>query len=253
MLASGITYPFVAELLKGLFVDMAGKEFRLDDREPTDSRISLLSGVHRKDVRRLRQADPGRDDAMPDSVSFGAQLVANWVGETRFQDGEGRPLPLARWRADGGEPSFEELVASHSKDIRARVVLDEWLRLGIVGIDDEDRIVLNSDAFIPTEGLEEKLYFYSHNLHDHAAAATDNLLGIRQPRLERSVYYDELSAASIEDLDRQARQLGMKMLKALNRSAMDLEARDAKSLAEPHRFTCGIYFYSEPAKKEPSP
>lgn len=251
MLSSGLTYPFIAELLKGLFVDVAQKDFRLDEKAPTDSRISLLTGVHRKDVRRLRETDLDSDVAMPDSISFGAQLVASWLGQPRFLDEDGRPLPLSRWATAGSEPSFEELVAGRSTDIRARVVLDEWLRLGIASLDDSERVVLNTEAFIPAEGLEEKLYFLSHNLHDHAAAATDNLLGNREPRLERSVYYDALSAASIAELDRQARQLGTKMLKTLSRSAMDLEARDAKSLTDPQRFTCGIYFYSEAAKKEP--
>ena len=253
MLSSGMTYPFVAELLKGLFVDIAQKDFRLDNKTPTDSRVSLLTGVHRKDVRRLRETDLGSDVAMPASISFGGQLVASWLGEPRYLDDDGQPLPLSRWSAASNEASFEELVTSHSTDIRSRVVLDEWLRLGIVSIDDRDRVVLNTEAFIPAEGLEEKLYFFSHNLHDHAVAATDNLLGNRQPRLERSVYYDALSPASIGELEQQAQQQGTKMLKSLSRSAMGLEARDAKSKVEPQRFTCGVYFYSEPAEKEPKP
>jgi hypothetical protein len=253
MLSSGMTYPFVAELLKGLFVDIAQKDFRLDNKTPTDSRVSLLTGVHRKDVRRLRETDLGSDVAMPASISFGGQLVASWLWEPRYLDDDGQPLPLSRWSAASNEASFEELVTSHSTDIRSRVVLDEWLRLGIVSIDDRDRVVLNTEAFIPAEGLEEKLYFFSHNLHDHAVAATDNLLGNRQPRLERSVYYDALSPASIGELEQQAQQQGTKMLKSLSRSAMGLEARDAKSKVEPQRFTCGVYFYSEPAEKEPKP
>lgn len=250
MLASGLTYPYIAELLKGLFVDVAQKDFRLDDKEPTDSRVSLVSGVHRKDVRRLRQTNLEDDTAMPESASVGAQLVANWLGDPRFLDGDGEPLPLPRWVGTDRGPSFEELVSRRSKDIRARVVLDEWLRLGIVHLDDQERVILNTEAFVPAEGLDEKLYFFSHNLHDHAAAAADNLLGNREPRLERSVYYDALSAASVAELNKQARQLGTKVLKALSRSAMELEARDAGSLKDPQRFTCGIYFYDEPTKKE---
>jgi hypothetical protein len=253
MLSSGITYPFLAELLKGLFVDVAQKEFRLDDSPATNSRISLLTGVHRKDVRRLRETDLSSDALMPGSISFGAQVVASWIGEPRYLDAAGQPRPLLRSSVSGNEPSFIELVASHGQDLRARVVLEEWLRLGIVRIDDQDRVVLNTDSFIPAEGLAEKLYFFAHNLHDHAAAATDNLLGKRQPLLERSVFYDALSAESIEDLHQQARQLGNKAIKAINRSAMDLEDRDAETLTEPQRFTCGIYFYSEPTDKEPKP
>lgn len=247
MLASGVTFPMIAELLKGLYVEVANSDFGLDSRPPTDSRISLISGVHRKDVRRLREGDLTSEEVVPDTISFGGQLIATWLGDERFLDEEGQARALSRTRSEDGKASFEDLVASRSTDIRPRVVLDEWLRIGIARIDELDRLVLNTDAFIPQAGWEEKLFFYAHNLHDHAAAATDNLLGGRAPQLERSVLYDGLSEASIDQLDKRARQLGSRMLKELNRLAMEREARDAGSGALQRRFTCGVYFYSEPA------
>lgn len=249
MLSSGVTYPYLTDLLKGLFVEVAQKDFQLDHKAPTNSRISLLTGVHRKDVRRLRGTNLESEVTIPASISLGSQLVATWLGKPLYLNEEGQPLPLPRLAKGSQEGSFEGLVASRSTDIRPRVVLDEWLRLGIVKLDDQDRVVLNTEAFIPVEGLAEKLYFFSHNLHDHAAAALDNLLKKRQPRFERSVYYDTLTPASTAEIEEQARQLGTKLLKSLNRSAMEMEAREVNSGADPQRFTCGIYFYSEPAKK----
>jgi hypothetical protein len=247
MVSSGVAYPFVADLLKELFVEVANREFRLGDQRPTDSRVSLITGVHRKDVRRWRESGPSAEDRVPDTISFGSQLVATWLGDKRFIDEQGQPLPLQRMRTQGNEHSLEELVASRSKDIRSRVVLDEWLRLGIVHLDEQDRVVLNTEAFIPSAGLEEKLHFFAHNLRDHAATATANLLGDRPPQLERSVFYDGLVEASIDLLDRRAQQLGTKLLKDLNRLAMELEANDVASSEPRRRFTCGVYFYSEPA------
>lgn len=251
MLAHGVTYPFVAELLKGIFVEVTNQDVCLDGQKPTDSRVSLITGVHRKDVRRLREADQPSDARMPNTTSFGSQLVAIWLGDDRFLDAQGQPRPLLRLRSAGQEGSLEELVASRSKDIRSRVVLDEWLRLGIVHLDDQDRVVLNTEAFVPSASAEEKLHFLAHNLHDHAAAATDNLLGGRPAQLERSVYYDGLTEASIKHLDQRARQLGTKLLKNLNRAAMEYEANDAASSEPRKRFTCGIYFYSESGKTPP--
>lgn len=250
MIASGITYPVLTELLKGLFVKVALVDFPLDGKHPTDSRINLLTGLQRRDIKRLRNAGDGEESAMPESVSFGAQLVARWVGGAPFIDEEGRPRPLPRHARSGDGISFDDLVASQSKDIRARVVLDEWLRLGIVSIDDENRVVLNTDAFVPQGSVEEKIFYFAHDLHDHAAAATNNLLGTAEPRLERSVHYDRLSKESVAKLDALARQLGMNLLKTLSRAAMDLEARDEKNAAPPHRFTCGVYVYDEPAAKD---
>jgi len=206
--------------------------------------------VHRKDVKRLRSQKFDAQMPMPEVISVGAQLVAIWLEQLPFVDADGHPRPLPRLSSVDGEVSFERLVSSRSKDIRARVVLDEWLRLGIVRVDDEDRVILNTEAFVPSEGFEEKIYFFAHNLHDHAAAATHNLVGDGSPWLERSVYYDELSQSSIEELDRQAQQLSANMLKTLSQSAMRLEARDAQDSAPRQRFTCGLYFYSEPTSGE---
>ena len=250
MLTKGVTYPFLADLLKGVFVEAADREFRIADRPQTDSRISLLTGVHRKDVRRLRKAVQEPGEATPAAVSLGSQLVAAWTGLAQFLDQDGHPLPLPRLASSAGELSFEGLVAGVSKDIRSRAVLDEWLRLGVVRIDDQDRVVLNIEAFVPQKGFEEKMFYFGHNLHDHAAAAAHNVLGESPPFLERSVHYDALGPTSIRALAELAERAGMQAALTINRKAMELEKRDAASEEPKQRITFGIYFYSAPAETE---
>jgi len=87
MLARGVTFPFLAELLKTLFVEVADADFRIGNKASTDSRINLMTGVHRKDVSRLRQALQSPDDSVPSVVSLGAQLVAGNTTISRW----GRP------------------------------------------------------------------------------------------------------------------------------------------------------------------
>jgi hypothetical protein len=207
--------------------------------------------VHRKDVRRLRHAPQPLDEVIPDTVSFGGKLVTTWLTDERFLDENGKPRPLAKSPKPGDIACFEDLVDSKRTDIRLRVVLDEWLRLGIARIDEQDRVVLNSDAFVPQSGLDEKLFFFAHNLHDHAAAATDNLLGGRGPQLERSLMYEGLAEEGIEVVEKRARQLGNRMLQELNRLASEREDAETSSTAPRRRFTCGVYFYSEAVENRP--
>jgi hypothetical protein len=203
--------------------------------------------VHRKDVQRLRRGGAAADDQpMPAAVSLGAQLVAAWLATPRFCDRRGKPRSLARSASAGGEGSFEALVARVSKDIRARAVLDEWLRLGIVHLDDKDRVCLNAEAFVPVRGFEEKAFYFGQNCHDHAAAAVANLLDAGPPFLERSVHYDALSAASASALAKHSARAGMAALKSVNRRAMRLERDDAKRPGPRHRINFGIYFFVEP-------
>jgi hypothetical protein len=251
MLAQGITYPYLADLLKGLFVEVADKEFRLDARPPTDSRVSLVSGVHRKDVSRLRQLLQTPEALEPSVVPRGAQLVAHWMGDARYLQKDGKPRPLARLASEGGEQSFEALVSGVNSDIRSRVVLDEWLRLGVVHLDDEGRVCLNTGAFVPTRGADEKAFYLGHNLHDHAAAAVHNVLGGQPPFMERSVHANALTPASVDRLAKLTEQVGMKALLAVNKAAMEAEAQDGVERQpgeSPQRFTMGVYFYAEPAE-----
>lgn len=250
LVASRVTYPFLSELLKELFVEVADRDFALDRKAQTISRLTLLTGIHRKDVKRLREA-PNEEASVPRAVSLGAQLVARWMGAAEFLDDAGQPLPLPRLGGRVPGPSFEGLVESVSKDIRARVVLDEWLRLGIARIDDEDRVQLCTEAFVPARGYEEKAFYLGRNLRDHIAAAARNLGGEQVPLLERAVYYDELSSESVDELNAMSRELAVETLGTVNRAALRLQERDARDARDrSRRMSFGVYFY-EDADEEP--
>ena len=251
LIEQGVAFGELAELLKGVYVDVALREFPLEDKQPTDSRVTLLTGVHRKDVRRLR-GQPHAPHDPPHSVTLGALLVARWTGTPGFLDAEGRPRPLPR-KAVGRGKSFENLVESVSKDIRPRVVLDEWLRLGVAHLDAEDRVCLNAEAFVPSRGLEEKLFYFGRNLHDHIAAAARNVGGRRPAFLERSVYYPGLSRESVAELAKLAASVGMEALQAVNRRALELVHEDAGDEAASQRMNFGLYFYDARADADAEP
>jgi hypothetical protein len=240
LIAHGITLPVLTSLLKELYVEVADACFPVPGKPQTDSRINLLTGVHRKDVRTLRGR--GRDADRPSPVvSRNAQMIAIWAGAPDYLDKRGRTRALSR---TGPRPSFESLVGTISKDIRPRVVLDEWLRLGLIHVDDEDLIHLNNAAFVPREDFDDLAYYFGRNLRDHIAASGHNLSGDTPPMLERAVYYEKLSAQSIAELATFTRKLAMQTLVAVNKKAFALARRDKDAPGASHRMTFGAYFFS---------
>ncbi len=242
LLVNGITYPFLSNLLKSIYVEVATEEFILNGKPQTDSRISLLSGVHRKDVKRLGE-ESRQEHAAPPTISLGAKLTALWTSNELYLDENGRHIPLPRQASEGGAKSFEGLVSSVSKDIRSRVILDEWLRIGVAHIDEQDRVCLNTDAFIPENGYDEKAYYFGQNLHDHIAAGAHNLLGQKPPFLDRSVYYDKLSPESVAELAELSKKLGMQALVAVNKRAEVLQEIDAVKPDADQRINFGVYYF----------
>jgi hypothetical protein len=191
-------------------------------------------------------------------VSLGARLVALWQADTRFSDESGAPLPLPRAadaaRAGAGAAStalaFEALVRAISTDIRPRAVLDEFLRLGLVEIDSRDRVVLVVDAFAPRPDFDDKIHYFGRLVHDHIAAAEQNIAGAGEPLLDRAVYYDGLCNASVQELSRLSEALATDAIRAVNRRALQLQQQDAASADADQRMTFGSYFYRTQAERD---
>lgn len=244
MLSHGIRFQTFCDLVKSTYIQVAEEEFRLDSKVQTDSRISLLTGVHRRDVKRLR-SESLAVSGLSLQASLSAQLLAKWSGRSEYLDPQGAPLPLPRLASKGGDHSFEALVQSVSKDFRARVVLDEWLRQGIATLDEQDNVHLAADAFVSPQGIEEKAFYFGQNIHDHLAATVHNLSGVMPPLLERCVYYDKLTPESIKEFERVAKSAGMRAIHTVNRHAIELQKRDEEKSDAIYRTNFGIYNFSE--------
>jgi hypothetical protein len=240
-----VTFPQLRELLKDIYIEAAGEIIEGDGQEVNDSRIYILTGIHRKDIKRLREMNADQASATA-NLSLGGSLIARWTALPEYLNEDGIPRRLKK-TGDAQEPGFDQLVTSVSKDIRPRAVLDEWVRQKIVSLED-DFVVLNQSAFVPAENFEQLCYYLGHNLHDHIATTTDNLLHQGEPLLERSVYYAKLTQESIEKLHQAANAGAMKLLTDINKEAMTLYNKDKSSKQATYRFRLGCYWYQQEVK-----
>ena len=252
LLSHGVTFPAFCNLAKSAYAKIAEEEFRLASKPQTDSRISLLTGIHRREINRLRN-EPAEKIDLSHRASMSALLLTIWSGYPEYQDEQGLPVPLPRLANKGGGLSFESLVQSVSKDFRARVVLDEWLRQGIVKLDENDMVFLCADAFVLPQDMEEKIYYFGQNIHDHMAATVHNLAGGAPPFMERCVFYDKLSADSVKQLSDYSRTVGMKALHSVNKRAAELQKRDEGQADAVHRANFGVYNFSEAEVPDEAP
>jgi hypothetical protein len=254
LLARQITYPYVINLLKSIYVEVADQEFHAGNKRQTDSRITLLTGVHRKDVKRLR-TEREVVAQTPRTISAGAQIIGVWLGSPEYTDSTGAPLALplrSSARLSSGR-TFDDLVEIVCRqDIRPRVILDEWLHLGIATLDDSNHVALNTGAFTPDKGFEEKAFFFGKNIHDHLSAGAHNLLGHSPTYLDRSVYYDKLSLESIQALAQLARQTGMTALTTMNRAALQLQKNDENSTDRKYRMNFGVFHFDAELPANPA-
>lgn len=236
LIGCGVTLPALVAALKESFVEVASRDFRLGARAPSDSRVSLVTGVHRKDVRAIRERS--HPVSTPRAGGLAATVLGRWLGSPDHLDDAGRPRTLSR-------ASFDALVAGVSKDVRPRTVLDELLRLGLVEADADGALRLLGEAFVPANDGEELLAFFERNLHDHMAAAAANLAAGPDGRrfLERAVYYNNLRPADVDRLEAEARTLALAALRHLNGIALEMQQAAREDAGAGERFRFGVYFF----------
>ena len=241
LIEKGISFPQFRELMKELYVQVADESFSLDDKKSSDSRIFVLTGIHRKDIKRIRlQGEQGAPQVVS-SASLSGEIVARWSSMPDYLDDKGRPRPLLKSGKDD-EAGFEQLVSNVSKDVRPRVVLEEWLRLNIVRLKD-DYVILNKSAFVTNKEFKEMAYYLGHNVHDHMASCVNNILDEEEPMLERSVYYASLTEQSVNKLKTIASKKGDDLLQHLNKQAIKLYDADKNKDDAKYRMRLGVYWY----------
>ncbi|MDD5332692.1 MAG: DUF6502 family protein [Rhodoferax sp.] len=246
MIDHGLQLPSLVELLKKALVQEAMTAYGLADKGSSDTRIALLTGVHRKDVRRLREAPVSADPASP-MVPVAAMVVARWISEPRYLNADQTARALARTpgRGSAGEPDFTTLVAEVSRDVGARAVFDELARLGVVELQADGYVALKSSAFVPHEGLRESFHFLAANVSDHLATAVHNLAPQRRSplMLDQSAFSQNLSAEQAQQLQQQARRLWATVLQHFLRTATVAEQRSETAAGPKHRVCFGVYFH----------
>ena len=252
LIAKGVNFQTTNELLKQVYVDAAKKHFASADA--TDSKLSLLTGLNRKEIRRLT-SDEAAMETGESVTSYAAAVHTAWTTQRRFRTRDGAPRVLLRAEATlAGKPSFDELVRSVTQDHRPTAVLEELLRLGIASQNAANEIQLGTTHFLSNRDYADSLLPFAENLSDHAASGVSNLLrrpdGTVGSMLERAVFADELSAQSAEKLHSFTRAQWQLFHDELVERAIALEALDEKnapssSQTKQTRIRVGMYFYAE--------
>lgn len=243
LLRHGVSFHSFCDLAKQAYVDVARDEFALPGRKPSISRISVLTGLTRKDVQRLLNAAAAADGSVGERHNRAARVVAGWVRDADFHDSEGTPRVLPF----DGPASFSELVRRHSGDVTPRAVLDELERVGTVEREGAGSIRLLARAYIPRRSDLAKLAILGSDVSLLIGTIDHNIQDIDQPRFQRKVMYDNLPIEAVEPLRLLAARQGQELLELLDAwmAQHDRDANPSVRGSGRRRAGMGVFYFEE--------
>ena len=256
----GLQFNQIEELVKRSLVQAAlGATRDASGAAAPVSRLSVITGIHRKEVKRLLELGGTRSVEIEQTPA--TELFTRWMTDPLWRDSQGQPRALCRRpQGESDQTSFEHLARSITTDVHPRTLLDELLRLGLIREDAEtDTVSLCADAFVPSRRQDDMLGFLGANVGDHLAAARANVAAglraqpspageaARPPFVEQALFADGLSQASTTQAIEQTRAFWKHLLETLAPELQRLEDQDrAAARATDHRIRIGLYCYVEP-------
>lgn len=258
LMKQGWGYIALRDLIKRIYVEEALHQ-HATEQSPTDSQISFVTGINRREIKRLREEletsseQPLRDPMA--GVNLAARVVGTWGSARKFLDQSDNPLPLSL-RKRGNGPFFDDLLRAAKVDIRGRTVINELLQAGVVEKTENDKLHLLQGAYIPKEP-DEKMLFLAANVSDHLRASLHNLLPHESPYIERALFHNNITPIHLDAVRSQLSTMADQMLRRANEILLDQNAADTdtahvdSNIQSLRRLRLGVYYYETDADDQP--
>jgi hypothetical protein len=155
LLRNGVTYKEFALLCKSIFVEAAAQDYGIRGRPTNVSRIAVLTGIDRKEVKRIKDLLQENVMAIEAQTSQDriTRLLTAWHRDPEFSSGDGqaRVLPV-----EGEQGSFQSLVRRFGGDVPRQALFKEMLRVGVIARTEEG-VQAMSRYFFPAQSDPQAL------------------------------------------------------------------------------------------------
>ncbi len=149
LLRQGISYAEYSEVAKAVYVEVALKDFKVTGRKATRTRIAVMTGLTRKEVKRVIDEAVKERFELKTSFNRLGRVLVGWHTDAEFTGPYGMPLELQYETGNPGDATFSVLVKKHSGDMSPRSILDELIRVGAVRETDADWYRVMRREYIP--------------------------------------------------------------------------------------------------------
>jgi len=250
LLAAGVPFGWVERGLRELFVVVAETDFALPGRRATDSRVALLTGINRKEVRRIR-GTPAPRRAGTFGMNHVTSLISRWTTDPRTTDRAGQPRVLP-YRAARG-PSFMRLAHEVTTDLAPGVLLEHLVASGAAEVRDGDRVALRARGFVPPVGSAQQFAILAEDPGELIDTILHNALGEGAPLLQRKVYYDNVGSDAAARVRAQVRREGERFLARLERllARYDRDRNPRAPGGARHEAGVGVFYFERPRPAPP--
>jgi hypothetical protein len=253
LLQSGISYSEFASVAKTVFVHVATAGYKRRGRPANFSQVSAMTGISRKEVSRIRNAESENRWTPSMEASPVNTILHEWHFDPDFSDGAGNAhaLPFE------GPRSFSTLVARYIGDIPAGAMRSTLQKSGLLTQGPSGLLSVSQAFFYPRKFDEDFIRQMAfslsnlgstvvHNATLHQRTELPDHKKAELSRLERGVWSEHLSEEGVAEFKAWVERAAPRFLEEANHLIGKAELpREDWRTTPPHAVGVGIFYYEE--------
>lgn len=245
LLSHGVAHKDFDAVVRSVYAEVARESFTPRGKRPTDSHVAIVTGLTRKEIKRLReQADRSYDQTNWSGANRATRVLSGWHRDPDFTGADGAPRRL---HLDADNNEFAQLVRRYSGDIPTVAILDELERVHAVKRECDGTVRVLNRAYVPEAGDPERIRMLGTAGHDLLATLEHNLsrAGDVQPRFQRSVFNLQVDPRALPVFHRLVAQQSQHMLEVFDDWLERHETHEHSPDQPGARAGVGIYFFQD--------
>ena len=248
LLRNGVAYGSFAELAKKVYVDVAFEEFTPDTKKQTISRVSALTGLTRKEAKRLHELEHTDSHRSEQRYNRAVRVISGWINDKAFHDALGRAdsLPI-----EGAKASFAALVRKYSGDVPTQSMLSVLSSAAAIE-KTGDRVRLIQRAYVPGKDPADKLNILGTDSAELISTIDHNLVSdAKELRFQRKVSNHRVRTDAVPEFQALSAQKAQQLLEEFDTWLAEHEVdSDKRDSDQGHYVSLGIYYYQRSEHEE---
>ena len=248
LLENGMTHKEFSELCKFIFIDMAQKNYGIRGRLANTAKVSALTGIDRKQIKRITDKNAQGDEWVIDvPLDKLTRILSAWFEDAMYLSSTGRPaeLPL---EATSGEPSLMGLIKRFCGDVPATTLFRELKQNGSIK-EEKGLWSVQSREYINSKADAESILRTGKVIKDLGAIIHYNLYvsddETLERRFERRTTNENIPIKYEKEFNEILRHEGQKFLDELDKWLMDKQVENVSSDDKKYiRLGVGMYYIS---------
>jgi len=248
LLKNGIGYREFAEISKLAFVQVASDDYGLRGRRTNMSRVSVMTGLNRKEIRKLRDRLEIEDWEPNPTLSKPVTVMARWFTNQRYIGQKGSPKWLP-FEAQDNRESFSELVKEVGGDVPPGAMLKELIRAGCIREVRPGVWKALKRQYSPGGIDVYQVQRFGECLHDLAQTIVTNMEQVDSGKrlFEFRAWSDRVDPKDVRALKDVVATKGYGYLESVD-NWLETHARDEQQVAQDRRlrYGVGVYYFEMP-------